>query len=116
MSDYWGEGMLVFDNGYHHLKLVSRVVEYRIDHDARTLEKVQEWESPAGAFSPVLGDAQRLPNGNRLLAYMLEGRVTEVTTDGDVVWDAVLELGAGVGRITHVPDVYAGLAKAARRR
>ena len=24
------------------------------------IEKVQSWESPAGAFSPVLGDARRI--------------------------------------------------------
>ncbi len=108
MSDYWHDGMLVFDNGYHHFEMSSRVVEYRIDHEARTIEKVQEWASPSGTFSPVLGDARRLPNGHRLLAFMLEGRLLEVTPEGETVWDIGLELGAGIGRITHVPDIYAG--------
>jgi hypothetical protein len=107
MSDYWRDGMLVFDNGYHHNEVVSRVVEYRIDHDAKTIEKVQDWPSPAGTFNPILGDARRLPNGNRMLAYTLEGRVSEVTATGDVVWDAVLELGAGAGRLVVVDDPYA---------
>lgn len=108
MSDYWHDGMLVFDNGAHHGVMTSRVVEYSIDHDAKTIEKVNEWPSPSGTFTPALGDGRRLPNGNRLLAFMLEGRLLEVTPEGETVWDIGLELGAGIGRVTHVPDIYAG--------
>ena len=37
------------------------------------------------AESQVLGDAQRLPNGNTLVVYSDTGEMREVTPDGEVV-------------------------------
>ena len=40
-------------------------------------------------FSPRISNAQRLPNGNTLICEGDFGRVFEVTTDGDLVWEFV---------------------------
>jgi len=38
-------------------------------------------------FSEIMGSHQRLPNGNRLIAETMAGRVFEVSPDGEIVWD-----------------------------
>ena len=96
--------ILFFDNGgwttrcakdeYH-----SRVVEYKLEGDTATLV----WEFPGNFtvpdawytdwYSPYWGDADRLENGNVLvaagiLASTMESRVFEVSkADGKVVWE-----------------------------
>jgi hypothetical protein len=40
-----------------------------------------------GEFAAIVSSAQRLPNGDTLIGYGPEGRVLEVTPQGDVVWD-----------------------------
>jgi hypothetical protein len=40
-------------------------------------------------FSPLLSNAQRLPNGNTVINEGLSGRLFEVTPAGDVVWEYV---------------------------
>jgi hypothetical protein len=41
--------------------------------------------SEPGAFSMVLGDVQRLPNGNTLVVYSTTGRIHEVSPTGALV-------------------------------
>ena len=40
-------------------------------------------------FSPRMGNAQRLPNGNTLICASSLGRFFEVTKDGEIVWEYV---------------------------
>ncbi len=40
-------------------------------------------------FAAIVSSAQRLPNGNTLIAYGPQGRVLEVTPNGKVAWDYV---------------------------
>ncbi|GDX80598.1 hypothetical protein LBMAG42_24090 [Deltaproteobacteria bacterium] len=106
MSHFWGDGFLVFDNGYHHAVMSSRVVEYAIDPEAHTLQKVWEFPSETGVFNPLLGDARRLPNGNTLVSWTISGMLTEITPVGEVVWRAEVDLGSATGRLVYVPDIY----------
>ncbi len=106
MSHAWDGGFLVFDNGYHHEPQVSRVVEYALDVDDRTIEKVWEFASETDQFLPLLGDARRLPGGNTLVSWTLQGMLTEVTPGGEVAWRASVDLGAGTTRVRWVPDLY----------
>ena len=88
--------ILVFDNGGisgyggpsgfpRYTRAYSRVVEL----NPRTMRKVWEYGPTSGTklfFSPALGSAQRLPNGNTFVASGAEGRLFEVTPNGQVVW------------------------------
>lgn len=40
-------------------------------------------------FTPIMGSVQRLANGNSLIDEALNGRVFEVTTDGEMVWEYI---------------------------
>ncbi|HEX2485599.1 MAG TPA: arylsulfotransferase family protein [Myxococcota bacterium] len=78
-----GGNVLLFDNrlgeGW------SRVVE--LDPVARRV--VWEWRAPTPTdfYTASRGSAQRLPNGNTLVAESDRGHAFEVTPDGAVVWD-----------------------------
>ena len=72
----------VFDN--HHLDSMpnSRAVEYEVDPNARTASMV--WQYLGGYDSYHMGNAQRLPNGNTLINWVITSapKVTEVRPDG----------------------------------
>ena len=75
--------ILLFDNGVGRKR--SRVVE------VNPVSREIEWEydgGPAGRFySAARGSAQRLPNGNTMVAVSDSGYGFEVTADGKVVWE-----------------------------
>jgi hypothetical protein len=74
--------ILLFDNGVE--RGYSRVLEL----DPMTSAIVWEYktEPPEIFDSKSRGSAQRLPNGNTLICESDDGRVFEVTGEGEVVW------------------------------
>jgi len=82
--------ILIFDNGVHRLDdsmPFSRLIEV----NPATNEIAWKYQDkPAwNFFSPRMGNAQRLPNGNTLACESSFGRFFEVTTDGEIVWEYV---------------------------
>ena len=49
------------------------------------------WEYPGATgermYTSIYGSQQRLPNGNTLISESNNGRMLEVTQEGDVVWE-----------------------------
>lgn len=72
--------ILVFDNGWW--RRWSRVVEV----DPSTNEIVWEYRAP-DFYSAGRGGAYPLAEGNVLVTESTDGRVFEITRDGEVVWD-----------------------------
>lgn len=124
--------VLMFDNGGYGTGAVggqttqyrSRAVEYKVDEATNTL--TLNWEFPGSFavpdswytdnwYTPFWGDADRLPNGNVLVAAgirspTVESRVFEVTKEtGTVVWELRLPPDYGVYRADRVtpPLVHA---------
>jgi arylsulfotransferase ASST len=82
--------LLIFDNGTHrqdHPWTFSRVIEV----DPRTSQIVWEYRdpSPINFFSPYISGAQRLANGNTLICEGCFGRLFEVTSAMEVVWEYI---------------------------
>jgi uncharacterized protein (UPF0248 family) len=82
--------ILIFDNGVHRLDdsmPFSRVIEV----NPATNEIVWKYQDRPvwNFFSPRMGNAQRLPNGNTLVCESSFGRVFEVTKGGEIVWEYV---------------------------
>jgi Arylsulfotransferase (ASST) len=82
--------VLIFDNGPHRLDdsvPYSRAIEV----DPATNAIVWKYQDkPAwNFFSPRMGCAQRLPNGNTLITESSFGRFFEVTKEGEIVWEYV---------------------------
>ncbi|HWP07990.1 MAG TPA: aryl-sulfate sulfotransferase [Polyangiaceae bacterium] len=64
----------------------STVYEYALDESATALTATQRWSyATPDAASFVLGDVQRLPNGNTLVIYSVGGIMQEVSPMGDLV-------------------------------
>ena len=84
--------VLLFDNGglagygeNRAIRTYSRVLEF----NPITMKKVWEYrgkEFKKGIFSMLFGSAQRLPNGNTLLAVGMDGQLLEVNSAGKTVW------------------------------
>lgn len=107
-----GEGnILIFDNGgwagYDHPnqftstgnKAVRRDFSRVLEIDPTTMEIVWQF-SPAEMghgmpfhashfYSPFISSAQRLPNGNTLITEGSDGRLLEVTSDHELVWEYI---------------------------
>ncbi len=77
--------ILLFDNGME--RGWSRAVEL----DPRTNKVVWQWHAdpPESFYTHSKGSAQRLPNGNTLLAESDAGRAIEITPAGELVWEFI---------------------------
>jgi len=77
--------ILIFDNGPH--RGYSRVIEMEPAGGKIVWQYVAD--PPEEFFAPYLSGQQRLPNGNTFICSggSEDGRLFEVTPDGDVVWD-----------------------------
>ncbi|MFD8705676.1 aryl-sulfate sulfotransferase [Kitasatospora sp. NPDC059648] len=94
--------ILVFDNGSYRRGTsvpYSRVIE--VDRASRGVVWEYRDDPPQNFYSPYMSSAQRLPNGNTLIAEGSFGRIFEVTAEGEVVWEYVVphfgSFGEGVG-------------------
>lgn len=88
--------ILVFDNGFAREpnpfpSYGSRVVEI----NPKTNKIVWQFDGGQGVidkvrfFAPIVGGAQRLPNGNTLITDGPKGHIFEITKDKKVVWDLI---------------------------
>lgn len=89
--DVTDEGtILLLDNGAVDEREISRALEIRPDEDAGTAEVVWSWT--ADTFSPILGAATRLDDGNTLVvlgnADADPSELVEVTPGGAIAWHA----------------------------
>ncbi len=91
--------LLVFDNegpsGFPSTQLSvqsgSRILE--IDPQTQTIvwqyTSIDSDRSPWGFYSSFISSVRRLPNGNTLIDEGMNGRLFQVTPDGEIVWEYV---------------------------
>jgi hypothetical protein len=128
---WWGhvEGPWVFDppesifwwqHGVHYLDNGNMLVSTRLDEDTeetvvreyvvddanQTLTEVWSFGEGEGIYAETAGEAHRLGNGNTLHNYGSGGRLREVTTTGEVVWDVAWEGNKLLGRTVLLEDLY----------
>ncbi len=78
----------LFDNGRGRQPQYSRGVEYKLDLNTMTAEKVWEYRHDPDWYSGWMGSVQRLLNGNTLLDFPGGAvRVVEVTPDNEPAWE-----------------------------
>src|SRR5439155_274490 len=78
--------LLFYDNGLLHNPPESRAVQYRLDLQAKTATLVWQFRHDPLVFTPFVGSVQRLRGGNTLVGYGAASSMTEVTAEGQVVW------------------------------
>lgn len=98
--------LLVFDNGGtsgygasspgapEGINTVTRYYSRVLEVNPVTFEKIWEYSVPGNSsflfFSRNVSSAQRLPNGNTLITEGADGRLFEVTSENEIVWEYVL--------------------------
>ena len=117
MIPWWlpgGGDILIFDNGGwagypRQYRFNSRVIE--VDpRDESIVWKYDATDSQApkrSFFSPFRSSAQRMPNGDTVIAESEWGRIFEVTKDGKIVWEYVNPYFTPNGKFTN--RIYRGL-------
>jgi hypothetical protein len=92
---------IIFDNDYFNTTRnpeespgISRMLEVVYDEETMTMNETWSWAAPADYFCEVWGDADRLPNGNRLGTFgnpTHPASITEVDPKGEIVWELAIE-------------------------
>lgn len=83
--------LLFYDNGARHNPPQSRAVEYQLDTVNMTATLVWEYRHDPPIFTPVVGSAQRLSNGNTFVGFTNKATMVEVDPAGNVVWEGLME-------------------------
>lgn len=96
------DGILVFDNGPFPESRSSRVYELALDPVAGVANVV--WNYDSGLYSAVLGDVQRLSNGNTFVTYSTDRIVHEVDGEGELV--RALTFPELIGYSQYVESLY----------
>ncbi len=107
MSHIWDGGMVVFDNGDFSNPKVSRAVEFAWDEANFTIEEVWHYDEPSGEHTGSMGDVRKLAGGNYLVAWSSLGYLSEVTSEGEIVWKLETNNVGILGRVTPLTDLYA---------
>ncbi|MBN1561230.1 aryl-sulfate sulfotransferase [candidate division KSB1 bacterium] len=79
----------LFDNGNFHTPQYSRAVEYALDVNDRTAEKVWEYRHSPDRYSYWMGNVDRLANGNTAIGWSHTSlpKYTEVTAAGEIIYE-----------------------------
>jgi hypothetical protein len=101
--------LLVYDNGLRHNPPHTRVVEYAIDETRKTATMVWEYEPQPLVFTPFVGSAQRLSNGNTVVGFGSVGQVDEIDNLNNVLGRAFFTFGGKASlfyRAYRLPSLY----------
>lgn len=86
----------LYDNGECHDPQISTAKEYKIDTINKTAELIWEYQHPLSIYCPIMGNVQRLPNGNTFINWGMVSNntdypnITEVKPDKTIVFEMFL--------------------------
>ena len=95
---------LMFNNGPPGGE--SLAIEILLDIGARTASRVWTYAAVPSIYNPIMGDVQRLANGNTIIAYSVKGVLHEVGPDGTLLRELSWALGGNFGYVTHRDSLY----------
>ena len=97
---------ILFDNGNARAPRYSRAVEYALDQTKRTATLVWSYRPSPDIFSPFLGFAQRLTDGNTLVTFGPQGTVHEVSQSGQLIWELTVASRNSIYRAYRIRSLY----------
>jgi hypothetical protein len=81
----------IFDNGNLKLTPYSRVVEYTINENLKTVARVWQYPETQDRFARFMGNGQRLGNGNTMIGWGAIPEIEEVKPDGSTALKMEIE-------------------------
>ncbi|HZL17347.1 MAG TPA: aryl-sulfate sulfotransferase [Polyangia bacterium] len=84
----------------------SFAIEMQLDTSAKTAKKTWSYKANPGIQVDVMGDVQRMPNGNTVIGYSTKGELQEVDQSGNVLQDIKWPAGTSFGYINKRPTLY----------
>ena len=76
---------LLFDN--LGISGLSRTLEFSLDTEDFEAQRIETFGTQVNVFTPVVGNALRLPNGHTTTVFGQKGRIVEETEDLEIAWD-----------------------------
>jgi hypothetical protein len=84
----------------------SLAVELKLDLTAKTATKVWTYGAMPAITNDIMGDVQRLKNGNTIVAYSTKGVVHEVSADGTLLEEWSWPIGGAFGYVEKRKTLY----------
>jgi hypothetical protein len=84
----------------------SIAMDYKVDLTGKKFTRTWSYQPSDGIQNDVMGDVQRLPNGNTVVAYSTQGVLHEVDASGKVLQELTWPLGAAFGYIQKRATLY----------
>jgi hypothetical protein len=84
----------------------SIAVELKLDLNAKKITKAWSYKANPGIQNDVMGDVQRLSNGNTLVAYSTKGVLHEVSSSGTLLQELSWPAGGQFGYIEKRATLY----------
>jgi hypothetical protein len=95
-----------FNNGDMGQGPGSLAIELQLDLEAMTATNVWEYAAMPSIQNAIMGDVQRLWNGNTLVVYSTQGIVHEVSPEGALVQSMSWGIGGAIGYVEKRPTLY----------
>ena len=84
----------------------SIAIEFKLDLAAKTIKNIWQYKASPKIDNQIMGDLQRMPNGNTVVAYSTKGVIQEVDANGTLLVDWGFPLGAQFGYIEKRATLY----------
>jgi hypothetical protein len=101
-----GADRLLFFNNGALAGSGSLAVELLLDTTAKTAKKAWTYQASPGIANIIMGDVQRLKNGNTIVAYSTKGVVHEVNAKGMLLEAWSWPIGGALGYISKRKSLY----------
>jgi len=84
----------------------SLAIELLLDLSAKTAKKAWTYQSAPGISNDIMGDVQRLKNGNTIIAYSTKGVLHEVNAQSTLLQSWSWPIGGAFGYISKRKSLY----------
>jgi hypothetical protein len=98
--------LLMFNNGAMNQGAGSLAIEIKLDLTAKTATRAWTYTAQPSISNNVMGDVQRLDNGNTLVSYSTQGIVHEVDAAGKLLQSLSWGIGGAIGYTTKRKSLY----------
>ena len=98
------DNLLIFNNGSNSGGSVA--IELKLNLSAKTASQTWSYKANPAIYNQVMGDLQRLSNGNTIIGYSTKGVAHEVSSSGTLLQELTWPGGSSFGYIQKRATLY----------